>query len=86
MDERDADRAEPHRDGLRPLPGRRRIGQGAGRGPAATNAKTLRALLFCVPARIIATARQTILRLPAGFRHAEALSVTYHAALALPAP
>jgi hypothetical protein len=54
--------------------------------PLRRTAKTLRALLFCVPARIIATARQTILRLPAGFRHAEALSVTYHAALALPAP
>ena len=54
--------------------------------PLRRTAKTLRALLFCVPARIIASARQTILRLSAGFRHAEALSVTYHAALALPAP
>ena len=54
--------------------------------PLRRTAKTLRALLFCVPARIITTARQTILRLPAGFRHAEVLSITYHAALALPAP
>ena len=54
--------------------------------PLRRTAKTLRALLFCVPARIVTTARQTILRLPAGFRHAEVLSITYHAALALPAP
>jgi len=54
--------------------------------PLRRTAKTLRSLLFCVPARIIRTARQTILRLPAGFRHADILSATYHAALALPAP
>jgi hypothetical protein len=54
--------------------------------PLRRAAKTLRALLFCVPARIITSARQTILRLPAGFRHTDTLSATYHAALALPAP
>jgi len=54
--------------------------------PLRRTAKTLRALLFCVPARIITSARQTIFRLPAGYRHAETLSHTYHAALALPAP
>ena len=54
--------------------------------PLRRAAKTLRALLFCVPARIIRTARQTILRLPAGFRHADVLGQTYHAALGLPAP
>ena len=54
--------------------------------PLRRAAKTLRALLFCVPARIITSARQTIFRLPAGYRHADTLSHTYHAALALPAP
>jgi len=54
--------------------------------PLRRAAKTLRALLFCVPARIIHSARQTIFRLPAGYRHADTLSHTYHAALALPAP
>lgn len=54
--------------------------------PLRRTAKTLRALLFCVPARILTTARQTIFRLPAGYRHAGTLSHTYHAALALPAP
>jgi len=54
--------------------------------PLRRAAKTLRALLFCVPARIITSARQTIFRLPAGFRHTDTLSRTYHAALALPAP
>ncbi|MCA1679476.1 MAG: IS1380 family transposase [Actinobacteria bacterium] len=54
--------------------------------PLRRTAKTLRALLFCVPARIIHSARQTIFRLPAGFPHTDTLSHTYHAALALPAP
>jgi len=61
-------------------------GKAPAEAPLRRTAKTLRALLFCVPARIVTTARQTILRLPAGFRHAEVLSITYHAALALPAP
>jgi DDE family transposase len=54
--------------------------------PLRRTAKTLRRLLFCVPARISASARQTILHLPAGYRHADTLSATYHAALSLPAP
>jgi len=54
--------------------------------PLRRTAKTLRRLLFCVPARITTSARQTILRLPAGYRHAHLLSATYHAALALPPP
>ncbi|MCA1698487.1 MAG: IS1380 family transposase [Actinobacteria bacterium] len=61
-------------------------GKASADAPLRRTAKTLRALLFCVPARIIHTARQTILRLPAGYEHAETLSHTYHAALALPAP
>jgi hypothetical protein len=62
----------------------------SGRAPADAplrrTAKTLRRLLFCVPARIVNSARQTILRLPAGYRHAELLAATYNAALALPPP
>jgi hypothetical protein len=54
--------------------------------PLRRAAKTLRRILFCVPARIITTGRQTILRLPAGYRHADTLAATYHAALALPPP
>ena len=54
--------------------------------PLRRTAKTLRQLIFCVPARIIHSGRQTILRLAAGFRHADCLGATYHAALALPAP
>jgi len=68
------------------VPRRRHIGQSTRRRAATQTAKTLRALLFCVPARIIHSARQTIFRLPAGYRHADTLSHTYHAALALPAP
>ena len=54
--------------------------------PLRRAAKTLRRILFCVPARIITSARQTILRLPAGWRHTDLLAATYHAALALPEP
>jgi hypothetical protein len=35
---------------------------------------------------LITSGRQTILRLPAGYRHADLLDATYHAALGLPAP
>jgi hypothetical protein len=54
--------------------------------PLRRAAKTLRRLLFGVPARVIRTGRRTILRLPAGFRHAEAFVATYRAAWALPPP
>jgi Transposase DDE domain group 1 len=54
--------------------------------PLRRHAKTLRHLLFCVPGRIVRTARQTILRLPDGFPHFEIFNATYHAALALPGP
>ncbi|HET9878450.1 MAG TPA: IS1380 family transposase [Candidatus Limnocylindria bacterium] len=54
--------------------------------PLRRHAKTLRRLFFCVPARIVRTARQTILRLPEGFPHFDLFNATYHAALALPAP
>lgn len=52
--------------------------------PLRRTAKTLRRLLFRVPARVSSSARQTILRLPAGYRHATLLSDTYHATLSLP--
>jgi hypothetical protein len=54
--------------------------------PLRRHAKTLRRLLFCVPGRIVRTARQTIVRLPEGFPHFELFNATYHAALALPGP
>lgn len=54
--------------------------------PLRRAAKTLHRLLFGVPARVIRTARRTILRLPAGFRHADAFAATYRAAWGLPPP
>jgi Transposase DDE domain group 1 len=54
--------------------------------PVRRHAKTLRHLFFCVPARIVRTARQTIMRLPDGFPHFQIFTATYHAALALPGP
>jgi hypothetical protein len=54
--------------------------------PLRRHAKTLRHLLFCVPARIVRTARRTIMRLPDGFPHFEIFNATYHAALALALP
>ncbi|MCA1701091.1 MAG: IS1380 family transposase, partial [Actinobacteria bacterium] len=54
--------------------------------PLRRAAKTLRRLLFCVPARIVRTARQTIIRLPAGFRHEAVFRQTYAAAYALRPP
>jgi Transposase DDE domain group 1 len=61
-------------------------GSAPDRTPLRRHAKTLRRLLFCVPARIVRTARQTIMRLPDGFPHFEIFTTTYHAALALPGP
>ncbi len=58
-----------------------RAPQGA---PLRRAAKTLRRLLFCVPARIVRSGRRTILRLPAGLRHADAFQTTYAAVYALP--
>jgi len=54
--------------------------------PLRRHAKTLGHLMICVPARIVRTARQIIVRLPAGFRHADVFRDTYHAAYALPGP
>ena len=54
--------------------------------PLRRHAKALRRILFCVPGRIVRTARRIIVRLPAGFPHFELFNATYHAALALPGP
>jgi Transposase DDE domain group 1 len=54
--------------------------------PLRRHAKALRQILFCVPARITRTARQTILHLPDGFRHLHVFQATYQAAYALGAP
>ena len=54
--------------------------------PQRRHAKTLRRILFCVPGRIVRTARQIIVRLPESFPHFETFNATYHAALALPGP
>lgn len=58
------------------------------RTPLRRHAKALRRLLFCVPARVLRSGRQTILRLPAGMRKAEALIFqrTYDAVWALAPP
>jgi hypothetical protein len=52
--------------------------------PLRRTAKTLRRILFNVPAKIVRTARRTILRLPEGFRHAEVFQATLDAIYALP--
>jgi hypothetical protein len=54
--------------------------------PLRRHAKALRRILFCVPARITRSARQTILHLPAGFRDLHVFQTTYTAATALGAP
>jgi hypothetical protein len=52
--------------------------------PLRRTAQTLRRILFNIPARIIRTARRTILRLPEGFRHADIFQATLDAVYALP--
>lgn len=54
--------------------------------PLRRAAKTLRKLLFAVPARVIRSGRRMVLRLPAGFRHVDAFASTYRAAWGLPPP
>jgi len=69
---------------LSPLAGA--SGTAAESAPLRRHAKTLRRTLLCVPARITRHARQTILRLAAGYRHLDALQATWAAAYALPPP
>jgi hypothetical protein len=54
--------------------------------PLRRAAHTLRRILFCVPARILRSARRIILRLPEGFRHADVFKATLDAVYALPPP
>ena len=54
--------------------------------PLRRTAQTLRRILFNVPARIVRSARRTILRLPEGFRHADVFQATLDAVYALPPP
>jgi len=54
--------------------------------PLRRAAQTLRRILFNVPARIVRSARRTILRLPEGFRHADVFQATLDAVYALPPP
>lgn len=49
-------------------------------------AKTLRWLLFCLPARVARRGRRTILHLQAGLRHAHVVCEAYEAAYALAPP
>jgi hypothetical protein len=61
-------------------------GKAPKRSPLRRAARTLRRLLFCVPARILRSGRRTILRLPAAFRYADIFRSTYEAASALRPP
>ena len=61
-------------------------GKAPKRSPLRRAARTLRRLLFCVPARIVRTGRRITLRLPAGFRYAAIFRSTYEAAYALRPP
>jgi len=54
--------------------------------PRRRHAKALRRILFCVPARITRSARQTIVHLARDFRHLEIFTATYDAAHALRGP
>lgn len=56
------------------------------RTPLRRHAHTLRRILFNVPARIIRTARRIILRLPAGYPHADTFQATLDAIYELAPP
>jgi Transposase DDE domain group 1 len=58
-------------------------GKAPGNAPLRRAAKTLRNLMFTIPARIVRTGRRLILRPPAGFRHANIITVTLEAIYAL---
>jgi len=59
-------------------------GKAPDHAPLRRAAKTLRRILFNVPARIIRSGRHTILRLPEGFPHADIFRHTLEAVYALP--
>jgi len=58
-------------------------GKAPDNAPLRRAAKTLRNLMFNIPARIVRTGRRFILRPPAGFRHADVLKATLDAIYAL---
>jgi hypothetical protein len=57
-----------------------------GQLPRRRQAKFVRRMLLCVPARVIHHARQIILRLPAGLPSADAFARANHAARGLAPP
>jgi hypothetical protein len=61
-------------------------GQAPANMPLRRHAHTLRRLLFNIPARIIRTGRRLILRLPAGYPHADTFQATLDAIYALLPP
>ena len=58
-------------------------GKAPDNAPLRRAAKTLRNLMFTIPARIVRTGRRLILRLPAGYQHRHILKATLHAIYAL---
>ena len=68
------------------LPAAGASGKAPKAAPVRRAAHTLRRILFCVPARIVRSARRTTLRLPAGFPHADTFTATLEAVYALPPP
>jgi hypothetical protein len=61
-------------------------GKAPAEAPLRRAAKTLRRLLFNIPAKIVRTGRRLILRLPEGFRHAHVFQATLDAVWALAPP
>ncbi|MGB0094515.1 MAG: hypothetical protein WBP81_18535 [Solirubrobacteraceae bacterium] len=64
-------------------PAARTSGNAPDTAPLRRAAKTLRNLMFTIPARIVRTGRRLILRPPAGFRHGNIIKVTLEAIYAL---
>jgi hypothetical protein len=58
-------------------------GKAPDNAPLRRAAKTLRNLMFSIPARIVRTSRRLILRPPAGFRHVDVFKSTLNAIYAL---
>jgi hypothetical protein len=58
-------------------------GKAPANAPLRRAAKTLRELIFNIPARIVRTGRRLILRPPAGYPHADTLRQTLNAIYAL---
>ena len=64
-------------------PAARASGKAPDEAPLRRAAKTLRNLMFTIPARIVRTGRRLILRPPAGFRHGNIIKDTLEAIYAL---